>query len=183
MKSPIFNAVVVLATLNILSACTHSDSGSNVASTATPQSKTESTSPDLSGTYEGISAVCEDGTEAKKDNESIQRTTLTFSPDGAFKSEVQIKDKSVLETKGSYTVKDDRLTFAFESQTYESNMGLLNDKTEVGFKLEDKELTLTLIPTEENPCPPDKALIIKYHRQESPNQTTPGISPTPTPAA
>jgi hypothetical protein len=181
MKTLMFNTLATIASLNILGACTNSDSGTQSNPIATPQSKIESAG--IVGTFEGVSAVCEDGSEAKKDNESIQRTTITFGVDGIFRSEVQIKENSSLETKGSYVILDGRLILTIESEEYEGNIGFISEKTEAGFKLDGNELTLTLIPNEESPCPPDKALIIKYQRQESPQETIPNVDPTPTPAA
>ncbi|MBS1970372.1 MAG: hypothetical protein JSU04_08690 [Bdellovibrionales bacterium] len=177
MKTLMLHTITTMAALNILSACTQSDSGPKSNSITNPQTKVETESAGIVGIYEGVSAVCEDGSEAKKDNESIQRTTITFGADGVFKSEVQIRDQFALETKGSYTVTDDRLILTVESQEYEGNVGFTNEKTEAGFKINGKELTLTLIPHEESSCPPDKALIIKYQRQESPQETVPNVDP------
>lgn len=183
MKTLMLHTITTIAALNILSACTQSDSGTKSNSIANPQSKVESESAGIIGTFEGVSAVCEDGSEAKKDNESIQRTTITFGADGVFKSAVQVRDQFSLETKGSYSISGDRLVLTTESQEYEGNLGFTSEKTEAGFKIDGKELTLTVIPNEESSCPPDKALIIKYQRQESPQETVPNVDPTPTPAA
>jgi len=183
MKTLITSTITTIAALTIFNACTHSDSATKSNAISSPESTKVETQnmTTLVGTYKGLSAVCEDGTEAKQDNESIQVTTLTLTNDGFFRSERQIKD-SALEVEGTYTVADDKLTLTTKSESFEGQIGFTDVSSESKFKLEDKELTLTVLPTEDSPCPTGKTLIIKYQRQET-SPTTSSPTPTPTPAA
>jgi hypothetical protein len=176
MRTLITNTMATLATITVLAACSSSSSSKDAANKADPNSKVESQGLQLVGSFQGVSAVCEGGNEATKDNETTLKTILTFNTDATtYKSETKIMSTSksadgttkeeVLETSGTYSVTGDVLTLIKESQTYEGQVATTNEKSDVKFKLDGNDLTVTVPHGEDSSCPGTEAMIIKYQRQ------------------
>jgi len=154
-----------IAVLSLLSACTPSGS-SKVSENKSPDTKVETQSTTtLTGSYQGLSATCEGGSEATKDHSSTKNTVITFNTDGTFKSETTIENSptgSNLETTGKFSTLADTLILIKESQSYEGQIGFEKEESHVKYTLTGEELTLNLGPTEDGSCPKNESLITKY---------------------
>jgi hypothetical protein len=186
MKLFTLNTIAMIATLSVLSACNSSSSNPGAANPVT-DSKVSAQGLDLVGSYQGVSAACADGGEAKKENASVVATLLSFNSDGSFRSSTKVSDASkketTTETAGQYSVDGDVLKLVSQSTSVDGTVGVSTEEKRATYKIDGSDLTVNAGPTEDGTCPADVDLIYKYQKQvvETPPDVTPATAPTTNP--